>query len=316
MATVGGLTAVHSVASGFGMTWAVGATAIGTAILRRHGPNWREVPAPDIGPVRHAVVASDVDAWTVGLGRCLHWDGRRWHEVPMPGRRGERTVLAEFTAFGADAVYCVGQATRLNDPWQARGVVQRWDGAHWHELALPDVARYWGLFGADGTGPDDVWAVGADAEQPIILHWDGRAWTRTPIPATGPGWGQLTEVVALAAHDVWATGGLATRPGSSAPRRRTRALAMHWDGRHWSLARPPSEAVHVDQLIHGDGQIWALGRAVQDEAHLSRWDGARWHSVPAPDSFLPHGGTALPDNSGLLLVGHNGRAPLVAAYHW
>ncbi|HEX4223157.1 MAG TPA: hypothetical protein VHZ97_12390 [Pseudonocardiaceae bacterium] len=310
------MTAVHSVASGFGMTWAVGGTAIGTAILRREGSSWHRVPTPDIGPVRRAVVASDVDVWAVGLGHCLHWDGHRWHEVPMPTRRGERTLLAEFAAFGPDALYCVGQATRLNDPWQARGVVQRWDGTHWHELALPDVARYWGLFGVDGASPDDVWVVGADAEQPIILHWDGRAWTRTPIPATGPGWGQLTEVVALAAHDVWATGGLATRPGSNAMRRCTQALAMHWDGRHWSLARPPSEAVHVDQLIHGDGQIWALGRALQDEPSLSHWDGARWNSVPAPDSFVPHGGAALPDDSGLLLVGHNGRAPLVAAYHW
>ncbi|HEY4018763.1 MAG TPA: hypothetical protein VGM75_08765, partial [Pseudonocardiaceae bacterium] len=110
---------------------------------------------------------------------------------------------------------------------------------------------------------------------------------------------------------------------SAAPRRSTQALAMHWDGRRWSLARPPSDAVHVDQLIHGDGQIWALGRTGQDadiEAFLGSWDGSRWHSVRAPNSFALHGGAALPDGSGLLVVGHSllgsGRSPLVAAYHW
>ena len=30
----------------------------------------------------------------------------------MPNRRGERTVLSEFTAFGANAVCCVGQANQ------------------------------------------------------------------------------------------------------------------------------------------------------------------------------------------------------------
>lgn len=331
IAAVGELTAVHTVASGFGMTWAIGmvrardapGTTLGTAIFLRDGSSWRQVPAPDIGSARRAVVASDADVWTAGLGHCLHWDGRRWHEVPMPHRRGERTVLAEFTAFGADAVFCVGQATRLNDPWQARGVVYRWDGTRWTELSVPDLGKYWGLFGVDGTSVDDVWAVGMDAEAPVILHWDGRAWARMTIPSTGHGWGQLTDVVALARHDVWATGGLNTRPGSQALRRSARALALHWDGRHWSLTRPPSDTVPVDQLIQGDGQIWALGRADPDagiEGYLGRWDGARWHSVRPPDSFVLHGGAALPDGSGVLVVGHSllgaGRSPLVAAYHW
>ena len=327
IAAVGELTAVHTVASGFGMTWAVGMVRskddIGTAIFRRDGSGWRQVPAPDIGHVRRAVVSSEADVWTVGLGRCLHWDGRRWHEVPMPNRRGERTVLSEFTAFGPDAVFCVGQATRLNDPWLARGVVRRWDGARWTELAMPDIGRYWGLFGVDGTSPEDIWAVGTDAEQPVILHWDGRGWERLPIPPTGPGWGQLTDVVALAAHDVWATGGLNTRPGTRSSRRSARALAMHWDGRHWTMTRPPADSVRVDQLISGDGQIWALGRTGQDadiESYLGRWDGSRWHSVHAPDSFVLHGGAALPDGSGMLVVGHSmlgpTRSPLVAAYHW
>jgi hypothetical protein len=130
-------------------------------------------------------------------------------------------------------------------------------------------------------------------------------------------------VVALAPHDAWATGGFNTRPGTSASRRSARALAMHWDGRHWSMARPPAESVQVDQLVHGNGQIWALGRAELDadiETYLGRWDGSRWHSVRAPDSFVLHRGAALPDGSGLLVVGHSrlgsGRSPLVAAYHW
>jgi hypothetical protein len=170
----------------------------------------------------------------------------RWDEAPIPHRRGERTVLGGRIAFGA-AVHCVGQAIRLNDPWLARGVAYRWDGLRWTETATPEIARYWGLYAVDGATPDDLWAVGADAEQPVILHGDGRAWTRVPIPATGC-WGQLTDVVALGTYDVWATGGLASQPGSHALRRGAPALAMHWNGRRWSLTRPPSDTIPTRAL--------------------------------------------------------------------
>ncbi|HEY8375215.1 MAG TPA: hypothetical protein VIK91_01950 [Nannocystis sp.] len=40
-----------------------------------------------------------------------------------------------------------------------------------------------------GSGPDDVWVVGADAGSgPAIMHWDGAAWTDLDAPSPGHLW--------------------------------------------------------------------------------------------------------------------------------
>ncbi|MBN9161526.1 MAG: hypothetical protein J0I07_11215, partial [Myxococcales bacterium] len=55
-----------------------------------------------------------------------------------------------------------------------------------------------------GTGPNDVWAVGAEG---TILHFDGVAWT---VSSTGLGSGQevnLTGIWGSGPNDVWAVGG-------------------------------------------------------------------------------------------------------------
>jgi hypothetical protein len=55
----------------------------------------------------------------------------------------------------------------------------------------------------------------------------------------------LTDVVALTPFDVWATGGLGKQLGSHALRRGAPALAMHWNGRRWTLVRPPTDLTHL-----------------------------------------------------------------------
>jgi hypothetical protein len=60
----------------------------------------------------------------------------------------------------------------------------------------------------------------------------------------------LTDVVALTPYDVWATGGVGKQPGSHALHRGAPALAMHWNGRRWSLVRPPLDTIPTTALHH------------------------------------------------------------------
>src|SRR5690606_21776872 len=45
------------------------------------------------------------------------------------------------------------------------------------------------LLRVGGAGPEDVWAVGADAgDGPLVLRWDGVAWARVNAGTTGDLW--------------------------------------------------------------------------------------------------------------------------------
>lgn len=121
-------------------------------------------------------------------------------------------------------------------------------GSEWHDITA--------------TSATDIWAVGTvvtpTASAPLIGHSDGTSWTSVPAP-TAPRVSryQLTAVDAVADKDVWAVG---TAVGTG---NHTSALAMHYDGRSWTVpvdAIAPvtdSTLADVDLLTRDDG--WAVG---------------------------------------------------------
>src|SRR4051812_37639934 len=71
----------------------------------------------------------------------------------------------------------------------------------------------------------------------------GTAYGAQP-PSLSPNVGtcsQLTGVAALSATDVWAV-------GSSCSRSIDRTLALHWNGRAWSVAKSPNVGVYGNSL--------------------------------------------------------------------
>jgi hypothetical protein len=101
-------------------------------------------------------------------------------------------------AASENAVYAAGDG----------GVILRWDGAAWTEMATSTTRAIYDLH---GTGPNDVWAVGGDSYQStnddksVVLHYNGTAWTSLPTPVDG--FGQrltLRRVWARSATEVYA----------------------------------------------------------------------------------------------------------------
>jgi len=64
------------------------------------------------------------------------------------------------------------------------------------------------LYGADSSGPADVWAVGSASgtgpSTPLALHWTGSSWTRETTPTSSNPF--LTGAAAAGPGAVWATG--------------------------------------------------------------------------------------------------------------
>jgi Leucine-rich repeat (LRR) protein len=116
-----------------------------------------------------------------------------------------------FLTFGANDIYASG----------ALGTVARWDGASWNVMPT-DVSTY--LYALWGTGPQDIFAVGAGGTITHYNGWSTMTWSTQPSGTTG----DLTAVWGASKKDVYAGG---TVSASGVP---TATVLLHFDGANWS----------------------------------------------------------------------------------
>ena len=255
-----------------GWRYASGPHEGGRAFVQRwNGVAWRSVAIADLAGTYGELLAVDVaapdDIWAVGLTRgsapggapqplAVHFDGDAWRRVPTPTIPGPSASFADVHVVAPDDVWAVG--TRQPPASQGIGdrtLIEHWNGTEWTVVPSPETdeqVHY--LSAVDGSGPDDVWAVGAVGGFRLLAqHWDGTSWT---IQDTGldspdapdPG---FSDVEAVSDHDVWVL--LARRSG--------RSEAAHFDGETWSAAPGPPAAgrYSVDLGVTPEGDVWAVG---------------------------------------------------------
>jgi hypothetical protein len=315
---------LHTVAAGYGTTWAFGIVVnpgaeFETLVLRRAESGWQRVGVPSIGRVNHAAVASEATMWAVGDGQSLRLTDDRWEETPTAPLRGGPAQLFGLAAFDESDVWTAGYAPARHGS-RGRGTVQRWDGTGWRELPLPAVAAHWGLAGVGGVSAEDVWAVGDSHEgkgSALAVHWDGARWQQHALPVSGGA--KLADVVARASDDVWAAG--YRRSAGGTPRR---PLVVHWDGAGWSMIDAGSEPGQINALLVDGSTLWGIGYATGTAGlapYVARFAGSRCEQVPthelaeqAPNCSLFD--AILPDGS-LLVIGAasispNDATPLIA----
>jgi hypothetical protein len=113
------------------------------------------------------------------------------------------------------------------------------DDLHLVETSSSSLRRLSGLW---GSGPDDLWAVGA---QGVIRHWSGgEAWSIVASPTTE----DLNGVWGSRPDDVWAVGESGT--------------VIHWNGQAWSVVEIPVNETNRPRLyaVTGSGSdIWIVG---------------------------------------------------------
>jgi len=311
--TLLGVTAVAA-----GEAWAVGsvgdpAQPSAVEIQRWDGAGWARAEAPSpgsfINELRGVDASEPNDVWAVGrtssgFGEAplvLRFDGTAWTEVEVPDEVDG--VLNDVAALAPNDVWAVGS---VGDPAASleRALVLHWDGAVW---AIVDVRRAIGggkalLRDIDAVSPTDLWVVGYQHNQPLVLRFDGQAWSKsgTEVP------GDLAAIEAFATSEVWGIG----------------TPIQRFDGTGWTeFTTIRGDTALAGAAAVGVQDIWAVGsRPAGEEGQLRaavvRWNGQRWLFVDGP----PVGGsdalaavTALPDGT-VLGVGtkelETGRRPL------
>ncbi|MEU2916225.1 hypothetical protein ACWCQ0_42575 [Streptomyces massasporeus] len=146
---------------------------LGTAeILRRSAAGWNAGPLPQTLWTCQDLTAVAGAAWMVGEDdtglKVPHYDGSRWTARSTPDGVRYLLEITARTATGAWAWVGISPATAQTPSWQ-------------HVPVPAQVRPQAGLNEAVAFGPDQAWAVGADAVGreapgfPLVLRWDGTA---------------------------------------------------------------------------------------------------------------------------------------------
>lgn len=136
--------------------------------------------------------------------------------------------------------------------------LRRDGGGAWSEVATGTEASLWGIWGADDA---TIWTVGGDgfSGAPLLLRWDGAAWSPDALPAIPPECHALFKIWGSGAGDVTAVGDF--------------GVALHHDGAAWTLHDAGSIADLISVNGHASEHLAVGGRA---NARVARWDGAAW----------------------------------------
>jgi hypothetical protein len=246
--------------------WAVGSYSVpaGNRVLSRaaalhwDGRAWKAVDVPGLPVLSGVVNLAPGDAWAVGGGGVAHWNGGAWTAVPTPSPNPGHPGRGSLTAVSASAP---------DDVWaigtfeSARHITTsfslHFDGVAWSLVPMPEAATR--LFSIDVVGPRDAWAVGeidGADTQPVVEHWNGTGWSIVASPSFPEG-AFLRDVSARGPGDVWAAG--LTFTGDTAA---VHPLTLHWDGAAWTATGTvpvaSSDLLSVSARA-GNDTVWAVG---------------------------------------------------------
>jgi hypothetical protein len=260
--------------------WAVGGTADGTAsvIQRWNGARWTAFPhvaATAASPLSLAGVAAirPADAWAVGFRGTLdqavphtqHWDGRAWHEVPVPAPGGAAlSFLTSVAGSGPSGVWAAGVAL---DERGFSPYFVKWDGVRWSIVDVPTTITG-GYSDLHVFGPDRVVAVGTAATPdatPVVASFTHGVWRQEPLPI---GAAELNAVTPDGAGGLWAVGdrtGADGEHGSPVVLRRSPGPAGTWS----VVTVPVTDPGHLRdvEIVPGTRTALAVGHTgVTDDA--------------------------------------------------
>lgn len=208
--------------------------------------------------------------WGVGGGESLRlhavgdggfmaeWTGGGW-TVTDTGTANFESISGPSTtdllAVGWGGVYAnrtgswsyeaVDGSPRFNSVWYdgtvavavgEDGIIGTWsDKTGWNVITSTPRET---LYGVSGSGPDDIWAVGAAG---TTLHFDGTEWTEQASGTTLPLW----DVDVGSNGEVYAVG--------------NGGIALAWTGKAWEISPTGVDNNLYDVDISPIGDVWAVG---------------------------------------------------------
>lgn len=263
------------------------------------------------GAMTGVAATGPANAWAVGYLQSgpqlqvvnklyvVHWNGKTWRPVIVPG--GVGFVANSVEASSASNVWIFAE----NDFSPFNQAVFRYDGTRWHEMSVPDGVAA-SLPGNQGNpvplvlSAADVWTVNDEstcttaASSPPkcvtdVWHWNGRSWKSYALS------GNLHGVAGVSAGDVLAVGlgGQKVRGGPGT------VVAYRWNGTRWAtLTGLPQTRIfqYASVAMDSPSDIWiGAGTNENIDGIAMRWNGHRWTTTP---SYFLASTPVVPDGHG------------------
>jgi hypothetical protein len=257
--------------------------------------------APKLTGGLYSVAAvSKTDAWAAGAlydGQTLlnkpyvlHWNGKSWATVSVPGSAGY--YASEIAAPAANDVWVFGMDANDSENQE----VFHFNGSHWNAIAVPqDVV----LDNPVVLSATNVWTSGSTscsgaAADPSCVtdmwHWNGNAWTDYPISTS------ITGLAGTSTANLWAAG----IAGQNENNGIGKLVAYKWNGAKWAEVSTPHPEVNGTAAAATDAtsDVWLSGWTENaSTAFALRWNGHEWQQITAPRSLSPSNGVT-PDGNG------------------
>ena len=241
----GGWLAVISRAAAVAVSCGVSpAAAAASAWSAQPGPaSWRRAGVSCVVGSACIVVGGRSGPTLNGLTAVAVWIGTRWVEqhTPTPAGGGSLRVVS---CSSRSACVAVGSGV---DP-STHPLAERWNGRRWSLIPAPD--RLGAVEAVSCTSVSACTAVGgASVDEPprdvgvVVERWNGRSWVvqSAPLPgrANSISFGSVSCVTVTLCTAVGASVG---GQGDMT----TRLLIERWDGRRWTVDRPPRPSGSFD----------------------------------------------------------------------
>ena len=290
-----------------------------------NGKNWSRVATPtpggtlpdDFNELFDVACTSPGNCWADGEygviandsevieNQALHWNGRTWSLIrtPNPGGTASNGVnaLGSIRCTSARNCWAVGSYGSIAPGGALFNEALHWNGRKWSLTAVPDTETAIGdlneLEGLSCTSAANCWASGSDGTSGSsavtlnqVLHWNGRKWSEvsTPEPdGTGPFASNILVSVSCSSPvSCWTVGYLGSFSGGPILNE-----ALHWNGKHWSVASTPDPGGSGDDdhsILYGvrctsRTSCWAVGQAQPSgesvQSQLVHWNGAKWSAA-------------------------------------
>ena len=132
------------------------------------------------------------DAYAVGTGIVLHYDGSSWTLVDLPT---PTTVIYDVWEIAADDVYFVG-----SDGLEP--LLLHFDGMTW--TSIPPPMGVYALYGVWASSSTNVWVLGDVSGESGVDHYDGSHWMApTPLITPCTNGGEPNSVFGTGPTDVY-----------------------------------------------------------------------------------------------------------------
>jgi hypothetical protein len=235
------------------------------------------------------------------------WNGSAWTVVPTAGSAGANPGLYGVSCVSVVFCVAVGEThsggrtgLRFNDfaAGPSRALVEVWNGLAWAVQPNAGAAVSGsGLFGVSCTSSRFCVAVGGHGAYVLTEVWNGSTWRLQSTPTVAKYGEVLAGISCVAAN--WCTAVGSYNTDKRLEQAAYVPLAERWNGRRWSVQRPPPELVryhgrryaNFTQLTSASctshSFCLASGFALRAQngdafgAFAVRWDGARWVTANA-----------------------------------